>query len=367
MNFVKSGMLLSFVLLSGCHLTNTDVQPDSHATISAADKDAWTKDLTDRREIVRTWATTCKDTGWISERRYGECYEWDTGEFGSMACLAATLANDTVTASARCTEVKNSQDPSGRWHRGQQTRLAEQAACAGKAPETCQTQNAFSRDEVNGLFSYWIATRDADAAQKWFNWFSNHTYNGKVRIEKTCDNPSDDRCQLVPSSWGMFYKVWKHMGLTPTMKMGQQSIMPYFDVITYHSSVDYDRELAATTIIMHRVMNIWSDNPQAAKAEKDAVDNQAKKLYGLDANNAMMYFVANGVDKHLVYDLILASCPKDDPGKMPDNPEYADFIWQRASTDWIFKHPAGHDCIFMIDMALAALHPEANPSLQYHW
>jgi hypothetical protein len=101
------------------------------------------KILVERRDRVSTWVSQCKTPGRLGEisDSHDTCLQKNTLSWAGYSCFAATLAQDTVTSSKRCGEVKNSQGANGRWWRG-----------PGRV--NIEVKDSFSRDMSLGLASW---------------------------------------------------------------------------------------------------------------------------------------------------------------------------------------------------------------------
>ena len=84
---------------TGCK-KNDDLHPSNKYTQEQINR--WSNQLVPLRDSIKSWSTTCSSlpdgghpyTNEISERRNGDCYQWDSNEYAGMGCLAAVLAGD---------------------------------------------------------------------------------------------------------------------------------------------------------------------------------------------------------------------------------------------------------------------------------
>ncbi|RYZ61543.1 MAG: hypothetical protein EOP09_19825, partial [Proteobacteria bacterium] len=120
----------------------------------------------------------------------------DILERSGLLCLYGDIA--------RCADVRDSQDEEGRFWRSPQLKHND--------PE-----NSFSRDQLNGVFAYLIATRDTGAAERLFDYIETHD-------RKFCADATDNRCDPVADTWGMMYEIWRYLGLKRTWKMFKGSL-----------------------------------------------------------------------------------------------------------------------------------------------
>jgi hypothetical protein len=126
-----------------------------------------------------------------------------------------------------CDQIKDAQDPiTGAWYRNSFMR---------RHPVTTHFQPAFSRDQMLGMLSYFIVSKDKAAATKWLQFVKNNgtaPWGAGVRLKNLCppranvpkpDNISQehwdkqlagDSCAIVPDAWGIIYYVLIHMGFS---------------------------------------------------------------------------------------------------------------------------------------------------------
>ena len=399
MKLTRSG-LLSLVALacftsSACHhtleLPEPQVKQPSPTTpgvsLGSGDRDRYTNALISRREDIKRWALTCDGipsqghsySNWISESPVS-CYQGDMNERAGMLCLSATLANDFETAAARCHDVQIAQikpgDPRlaglndhfkneiGRWFRGPQRIQSENDSCNANVidPSTkrveCPETNAFSRDSLNGLIGYWIATKDSDSATNWLAWVRQHS--GKM-----CDVAVDNRCFIMGGNWGQLDQVWKLLGLAPTSEMSSNDLTYMEELSVSNVPIGFELELKVTEVWYLRILNQFSSDRAAGDLQKKILNDTAKKAYNLQPLNPYFDFIANGVTSPMI-DRLLSYCPANRPAYdnmiYGDTPEpyqnqgkAADWTWQRNTDYQVWNMSMGHDCIFLINAILAEM------------
>jgi hypothetical protein len=128
------------------------------------------------------------------------------------------MAGDTD----RCQDIKRSQNPTtGAWYRNEHQRIDIRAG---------RDQALFSRDHTIGVLGYLTATQDKPSALKWLTFIrDNPKIYGQFSIcpqRPSISKPAelsqtewdnmlpDDRCDIRPNLWGLFYYVYKHVGFT---------------------------------------------------------------------------------------------------------------------------------------------------------
>ena len=132
------------------------------------------------RAAIDTWAPMCE--GAMSLNR--DCYQGDLIEYSGYRCATGDLE--------RCNDIKQAQDVDGRFWRAHRL--------IGKTDS-----DSFSRDMFMGLMFYYTTTKDVASLKKWLDYLYSHH-------SKMCDDANDNRCTLMPSTWGMLGLQMEHQG-----------------------------------------------------------------------------------------------------------------------------------------------------------
>ena len=320
-------------------------------TYTAAEIQDRISKLTARREVIKNWATTCKDfpnpgrsyLNGITENRDGTCYQWDMNQRAGMGCIAATLAGDADTVSARCRDVITAQTPDGRWFRGASRIQAEKDKCDSHNPD-CPELNAFSRDALMGMVGYWTATRlqgnpNRSSAVKWLEWVNAH--RGMM-----CDRADDNRCQIMPDTWSLLGQVWRVLGLTPNTEMKNNADIYGLVLPVANPPIGFELALLVDGVFVRRLWNQFDSDPRIAATEKKILDQAAQKAYQLQPLNPYFDFIANGVSDPMI-DRLLTYCPVIGP-----QVNVTDWAWQRDTTKRAWEISMGHDCIFLMNLVI---------------
>ena len=195
------------------------------------------------REAVRTWAPICDDALALSQPP--QCTQGDMVEYSGMSCAGGDRA--------RCQDIKRSQGADGRFWR---------------SPNRVNTDkgDTFSRDMLMGVFDYAIATKDKAAFEKFYVYLRGHK-------NKMCPDASDNRCHLLPGTWGIFGLVMKQLGIhRPALIVAAKGTID-IDLLIGANTVPagYQMELVAHHVMVRRALG------QNTRVMKEAAQHIAKK------------------------------------------------------------------------------------------
>ena len=201
------------------------------------------------RNAVRAWAPICSN-GALGLNQPPECAQGDMLEYSGMSCL--------VGEAARCNDVKRSQSADGRFWRNPTTAQTQVEPGDGK--------NSFSRDMLMGVFDYVIRSGDKAAFERFLSYL--HAHHNRM-----CPDATDNRCRLVPSTWGLVGFVAKKVGAHTNLwvKIAEKTV----DLDVWLSSVTapkgYMMELIAHHIMTRRALG------QDSRAMKQAARRLAER------------------------------------------------------------------------------------------
>ncbi len=178
------------------------------------------------REAIRGWAPLCNGT--LSTTP--DCNQFDALEYAGMSCAAGETA--------RCNDVKLSQAADGRWWRN--------PTAAHKPDEI----DSFSRDMLMGVFDYALVTKDHAAFDRYYHWLRDHG-------RKMCPHASDNRCHLLPGTWGIFGWVMKALGSKRPLLITVAAATVDADLLLAAEPPavqNFQRELVAHHILVRRLL-----------------------------------------------------------------------------------------------------------------
>ncbi len=279
------------------------------------------------RASIETWAPMVD--GAIALNRTG--YQGDIIEYAGYRCIGG----DTE----RCNDIRRGQDADGRWWRA--PKLIHQ-----------ETGDSFSRDMFMGLMYYFTKTRDTVALDRWLNYLKSHG-------NKMCDDASDNRCTLMPSTWGLLGHTLQYLGYKPTLKMklGAQILPAEMLISAATAPKGFELVLLADNLFFLRSLGYNATWMQ--KVAKIALKRQPE--------NPLFQYLVNGPTEQLGQ-LLLEACPAE-PSEKGD-----DVFWQRELArndqgqliiirdDWgadnsripVRRMVNGHDCIIAMNFLLRA-------------
>jgi hypothetical protein len=286
--------------------------------------------LVQLRDAVRTWAPMCAN-GAMGLTQMPECKQGDMLEYAGMSCLAGERE--------RCEDVRRSQSADGRFWRN------PASAAAGKEPDG---KNSFSRDMLMGVFDYVIVTGDKAAFERFISYVRSHR-------NRMCPDATDNRCRLVPSTWGLVSLVAKRVGMKRPlwMKMAERTLDIDLTASAASAPKGYMMELVAHHILVRRALG------QNTRAMRWAANRIAKR----QPLNPLFRFLAEGPSEEA------ANLARETCG--PQKGALAhDFFFQRelrrnaagqivVIRDWKDAVPplardvaSGHDCLIVLNFLL---------------
>jgi hypothetical protein len=282
--------------------------------------------LREMRDRTLVWAFRAEDGGVATN---------DLNDQGDMLERAGLLC--LFGMPERCEDVRNAQAADGRFYRARQyigiSRL-----------------DAFSRDHFNGVMAYYMATRDRDSAERYLHYLETHDF-------KLCERASDNRCVMMPDTWGILGRVWRANGwgaparIERKMKWGMR-VDGIGIVLGSFSPLGFESVLPAWTAILRQ--KLQTENGWVRLAMGIASKRQP--------NNAFVRYAREGATDR-VADLTLEACSGNQ-----GRGEY-DFIWNRRMFReegrlFVDSGPTrkksvedasdGWDCIIMAQMLLSA-------------
>lgn len=328
--------------------------------------------LIERREAVKKWAITCPESWGEFSGQYshvdGTCWQGDMTCFSGLSCLAAVLAEDEVTANARCSDIAAAQESGGRWVRG--------PTWVGKD----YPDGDFSRDQTRGVFSYLLAkgylSKENDylsrgqagtAAQKWLKWIQEHD-------ERICLEDKGS-CELTVAVHNMFYNVYRHLNLLPTLNRKDPLVDKFYDSRWYYRwgflaeikilwtethlrDKWYPAHLKAANALLYRVMNM--DVPEFRVRNRRAArvfGKAARRIWSYDKTNPFYRLLYEGVTRDLVDKILNVYTSPTKPGALNG---IHDWAWQRHTSERAWERSDGHDQVFLINLILARMNGRLN-------
>lgn len=318
--------------------------------------------LIDRREAVRKWAVECPESSgpYAGQMTHtdGHCLQGDMVFTAGLSCLAAVLAEDTETASRRCSDVALSQDASGRFWRG--------PSLIGVPYDP-----SFSRDQFRGVLAYHLAygkvSKDIvdreeawNSAKRYQDWIASH--NGKLCTDDT------RTCEFTVGTENLAFNVWRQFDALPeetgptadlarSLRKSQwylpkgiqaSALASWFDA-TFRDK-HYPANLQAVAILLMRVMNMNDDFTVRNRHIAVGLGRAARTLHRLYLDNPFFDFLRNGIrPDHLVPEVLSKTFEE-----MPQ-PEvnWRDWWVQRTPKEEAWLRSDGWTDIFLIDLILA--------------
>jgi hypothetical protein len=304
-----------------------------------------------RRNEIYSWMLECPGPnyqGQISDLP-GQCYQEDVISWSGYSCLSAQLAGDSYIANKRCRDVGLAQGVNGRWWRGQ-SRINNNPT------------NSFSRDMSLGVIDYFIAygmlsndkskaVEVRDKAIAWAQYISNN-HGGK----KFCNDATDSRCNIMGQSGHTLRKIMErigaynpstqHLSIFNHLRTSPQWLVWYAELQTV--PVGFQTHLKAQDILQRYVMGLESDAHYKTAA---------RIIFNKDRKNLFYEFLYSGVNPGFV-DRLFLRCPAVRP-TTNDHTVYHQSLggwqWQRPEVNKEWEVANGHDCIFLINLSIAAL------------
>ena len=281
--------------------------------------------LATRREQVRKWAPICAN-GALGLTQPPECGQGDMLEYSGMSCAMGDRA--------RCNDVKRSQGPDGRWWRN--------PSAVGH-----EDVDAFSRDMLMGVLDYVLVTGDKAAFERFLDYVHAHG-------NKMCPKASDNRCHLVPDTWGLVGFVMKKLGIhRPWLIVVAEATVDASLFVTANTApLGYMLELVAHNIITRRLIG------QNSGAMREAARRMAKR----QENNPLFVYLHEGATEQAAK-LALEIC-QPTMGKWPGDIFFQRRLERNAQgiyviRDWHEPVPplareiaSGNDCMIVLNALL---------------
>ncbi|MBC7690465.1 MAG: alkaline phosphatase family protein [Methylotenera sp.] len=279
--------------------------------------------LRELRSQTRTWTSFCENpAGGQPFMSHGSCPFGDMTLFAGISCLSGEKA--------RCQDVKNAQDSSGRWWRSPGTLGHD-----GKV--------TFSRDQGLGVLAYLIATHDTEAALRWQHYIQ--TEGHKLVLCKQ----GHGICDIDPGFYNLMYAVWGELGLDRTFLMGLSQIIPpgLKSIETLISPKGYHHHLIGVHLMIRQHLAHAHDESTFAGEHLTA-----KTLAKANPLNPFFKYLRDGPTQEAAQ-LVLDHCPR----QRLKPAEEMDWSWQRKDFDKAWENASGHDCIFMVNLLIG---PESS-------
>ncbi len=321
---MKSRTLLPVALLAALLLAGaaraTPLSPGTRAA------------LVELRDAVLKWAPICDNA--LATRPPPACTQGDMLEYSGMSCAAGERA--------RCEDVKRSQGATNRFWRNP-TEARNQKSPGG---------NSFSRDMLMGVFDYALVTNDKASFDRYYQYLRAHH-------NKMCDDATDNRCHLIPGTWGIFGMVMKKLGIKRPILIEASQKTVDADLLLSANTVPagYQMELVAHHVMVRRLLG------QNTAAMREAVKHIAKK----QPLNPLFVFLHDGPTEEAA-SLAREICSPQ-PGALTDDVFFQRKLERNAAgkivviRDW--KEPVpplardvanGHDCLIVLNSILNASH-----------
>jgi len=285
-------------------------------------------ELVKLRDAIRGWAPICAN-GALGLTQPPQCKQGDMLEYAGMSCLAGERA--------RCEDVRRSQTADGRFWRN-----------PTYAADGRDTGDSFSRDMLMGVFDYIIVTGDRGAFERFLAYLKKHR-------NRMCPDASDNRCRLVPSTWGLVSYVEKKVGLRRKFlhRVAEKTV----DLDVFLSGLTapkgYFMELVAHHILVRRALG------QNTAAMRDA----AKRIAQRQPLNPLFRYLHEGATEEAAA-LAKETCPAE-KGRLAHDIFFQRELKRDASgqivviRDWKDPVPppardvaSGHDCLIVLNLLL---------------
>lgn len=293
---IKLLILIGSVSVSTC---GTRSNPTSNPTATLLQQ------VDARVAQVLQWAPVCSKVPGLSypaKQPNGlsyDCGDGDSTSINGLICLSGA-------SPAACEAVRRAIGPDGRmWRSPYRVGL-------DPGPDTA------SRDQLDGFLSYLVRTKDKITAQKWWTYMEA---NGK----KLCPVATDNRCDLVPTSYGQLARVWRFLGLTPTLEMtlGEAGLETTFLAEAEFTSPGYQLADVVDAILRFQKMGENTDDLQRA----------ADVAYAAQPDNPFFAYVSTGATDEVATLLLQQAAPtapvvKDAYSTATDSPGVDSMGWE---------------------------------------
>lgn len=315
--------------------------------------------LKQRRNQISQWVSECdENSGYHTQisDHHNSCDQGDVISWAGYTCLASHLAGDDQNKTKRCRDVSLAQGTNGRWWRGQ-SRIEN------------QNKNSFSRDMSLGVMSFLITqgllsddpltkSKTTDQALAWLEYLE-HQGNGY----RMCDDDVglDNRCSLVSNTGKTLYKIFDKLGIINAANKDYKFVKKFSGKQKFNNwylellvtPVDYQLHLKSQEIFFKYIIGLNSDTE---------FKKFTKKIYQKDPLNPWYEFLHLGPTDKWV-NRILEVCPAQ---RLNSNQWViwhsgdGDWAWQRDSKERAWEIANGHDCVFLLNLAIAQKEGKIN-------
>lgn len=273
-----------------------------------------------RIETIKSWAPVCSKVQ--GEEPYpaldpngdvSDCGDGDGVYINGFLCL--------VGIEPSCEMVKNSIGEDGRLWRSPFRRLNGDSNI-----------NTSSRDQLNGLLAYLVATKDTYVALRFQDYL-------KANGNKLCPLDTDGRCNLTSVSYGLLFDVYRYIGLsTPLEWQAQYPLLSNtlkFEAVTV--SPGYPMYLIGQQVLLMIKVNDFTSNVKSA----------ADSLFSAQSDNPFYRYLSKGADLDTI-NLALSQAPSAKP--IPAN----QWSISRATSEQAWLNSAGWDYVFLYNLFVGA-------------
>lgn len=205
-------------------------------------------------------------------------------------------------------------------------------------------RNEFSRDQLIGLLAYVAKQRDGATAGIVLSFIKS---NG-LRL---CKNPTDNKCDMTPAMWGLFYDVYTYLGMEPSANMkafkGSDSSLLYAQSFT--CNLGFECELIASQILIKQFVGRYLSSDKATM----------KVLLGRQPDNPYFRLLYEGRTESMLID-----ADRQMPGQRPNIRKQ--WSIQRDTAEQAYLESMGWEFIFLrnlIDSPGYSKEPVALPGL----
>jgi hypothetical protein len=281
--------------------------------------------LSQARDDWERWAPRCD--GFPSKQ---DCDDGDMTLFNGLLCASGDPRG--------CDAVHRAQGSDGRFWRS-----------PSRVGHNRGQGNSFSRDMSLGVLLYLATTRDRGAAERWMRWIDrNRPCVAKKPgwagggcwlrgLHRMCRDDTDNRCTLTPSVWALMYRVWRHIGLSPStyMRNAHNDLVNAFPQIQARTNEPgYQLHLDGVSALLNQIVGYGGNGNVRAVAAQ---------LLRRQPDNPFFHYLVHGPSDHGVRQT-LRLCPSTGTHRK------VQWAWERATADAAWRESMGWDCIFMVNM-----------------
>lgn len=329
--------------------------------------------LIERREAVKQREILCGEGPYegMYSHHDSECWQGDMTMFAGLSCLAATLAGDEDTASARCRDVAAAQAPDGKWNRGPMFVGVD------------YPDGDFSRDQSRGVAAYltakgWVSQDPEDQAEAraagllWQDYLYSHD-------NKMCPE-EQGKCYFRPGNTNLFYNTFRLIDILPPRGTPNELVEDMYKSEWYlnwgftaevkyllWTETDlrekfYPSHIKASSIITYRALNQEPDGSVRNRRIARKLGQAARSLHRRDLDNPLYDFLRNGNRPSLVTKVLDRCGPEETEGIYwpARDTRVFDWAWQRHSSEKAWEREDGHSCVFLLNLMIARLDGKFN-------